>query len=48
MHCCCDERGAEGPFGSGTAAKQDRHMYSLEVPAAVKRHTLIKSQDMGL
>ena len=44
---CLDERNSEGPFGSeGTSAKQNWNVYSLEV--LVKRHRLIKSQDMGL
>ena len=46
LYCCCDERSAEEPFRSGTAAKQNQNVYSLEV--LVKRHKLIKSQDAGL
>ena len=46
LYCYCDEKSAEGSFGSGTTLKQYRNVYSLKV--LVKRHRLIISQDMGL
>ena len=42
LYCHRDERSAERPLGSDTAAKQ--HPNTL----LVKRHWLIKSQHMGL
>ena len=42
LHCHCDERSAEGPFGSFTSARQiEIYSYSLEVLVKKK---LIKSQ----
>ena len=42
LYCHCDKRSAEMPLGSGTAAKQNLNICSLEV--LLKRHWLMKSQ----
>ena len=46
LYCHRDEISAERSLGSGTAAKKNLNVCSLE--ALVKRHRLIKSQHMGL
>ena len=43
LYCHRDEKSAEGPFRSGTAAKQNQNVHSLKV--LVNQHKLIKSQD---